>query len=242
VKINCRGESLALPFKKIKMKRLLILSVLMVVVMTACHNKADLSVPPPFPSQSPWLSCSKDTIFFNNSVLPIFINSCAVAGCHDANTGQEDLVLDNYSTIRANVVPGDPASSKLYKVLFSYGEKKMPPKSTLSVNQKGLIYYWILQGALDNECPTPCDSTHVTYDSAIVIITQSWCTSCHSGSTPAYGLSLATYDEVKASVNSGRLMGAIRQQSGYYPMPKGGQLSPCDIAIFQKWINLGMPK
>jgi hypothetical protein len=37
-------------------------------------------------------------------------------------------------------------------------------------------------------------------------------------------------------------MGAIRQENGFFPMPKGGQLSPCDIAIFQKWINLGMPQ
>jgi hypothetical protein len=37
-------------------------------------------------------------------------------------------------------------------------------------------------------------------------------------------------------------MGAIRQETGYYPMPKGTQLSPCDIALFQKWINRGMPQ
>jgi hypothetical protein len=213
------------------------------VLLTSCHNKADLSVPPPFPSQSAWLKCSKDTIFFQNSVLPIFINSCAKSDCHNQGGSEQGLVLDNYAGIFSNVTPFDPASSKVYKALFAFGEKKMPPHEVMTVNQEGLIYYWILQGAMNNLCETPCDSSHVTYDSAVVIITQSWCvSSCHGGSNPANGLSLETYGQVKASVNSGRLMGAIRQESGYFPMPKGGHLSPCDIAIFQKWVNLGMPQ
>jgi hypothetical protein len=225
------------------MKRLTSASFLLLFLFlfAGCHNKADLSVPPPFPSQSPWLKCSRDTVFFQNSVLPIFINSCAKSDCHDQG-GEQGLILDNYMGIYNNVKPFDPVSSKLYTSLFRFGDKHMPPHEQLTVNQEGLIYYWILQGAPDNICQTPCDSSHITYDSAVIIITQSWCTSCHSGSNPAYGLSLNTYDQVKASVNNGRLMGAIRQETGYYPMPKGGQLSPCDIAIFQKWINLGMPQ
>lgn len=226
------------------MKRLSYLSVLglFAILLTSCHNKADLSVPPPFPSQSAWLKCSRDTIFFQNSVLPIFINSCAKSDCHDQGGSAHGLTLDSYSGISSNVKPYDPVSSKLYTAIFSFGDKHMPPHEQLSVNQEGLIYYWIQQGAMNNICETPCDSSHVTYDSAVVIITQSWCVTCHGGSAPAYGLSLNTYDQVKASVNSGRLMGAIRQENGYFPMPKGGQLSPCDIAIFQKWVNLGMPQ
>jgi hypothetical protein len=237
-------KSLTLQIDIFSKKRLAPKSILIfiIILLASCHNKADLSIPPPFPSQSPWLKCSHDTIFFQNSVLPIFINSCSKSGCHDQASNKHELALDNYSGIYNNVQPYNPVSSKLYTALFSFGSQKMPPHETLSVNQEGQIYYWILQGALNNVCETPCDSSHVTYDSAVVIITQSWCTSCHGGSNPAYGLSLETYDQVKASVNSGRLMGAIRQETGYYPMPKGSQLSPCDIAIFQKWINRGMPQ
>jgi hypothetical protein len=226
------------------MKRLFFASAffLFILLLSGCHNKADLSIAPPFPSQSPWLKCSKDTIYFQNSVLPLVINSCAKTDCHGQGSSAHGIILDSYSGISSIVSPNDPVSSKLYTALFDFGDKRMPPDAHLSVNQEGLIYYWIKQGASNNKCETPCDSSHVTYDSAIVIITQSWCTTCHGDSNPAYGLSLTTYDKVKASVNGGRLMGAIRQENGFFPMPKGGQLSPCDIAIFQKWINLGMPQ
>lgn len=226
------------------MKRLYSASVLFLFIflLAGCHNKADLSIAPPFPSQSPWLKCSHDTIYFQNSVLPVIINSCAKSGCHDQGSNKHEIVLDSYSAIYKLVKPNDPLSSKLYTALFSFGQQRMPPGERLSVNQEGLIYYWILQGALNNRCETPCDSSHVTYDSTIIAIVQSWCTGCHGGPNPANGLSLTTYDQVKASVNSGRLLGAIRQESGFYPMPKGSQLSPCDIAIFQIWINNGMPQ
>jgi len=226
------------------MKRLSFASVLFLFIffLVSCHNKADLSIAPPFPSQSPWLKCSHDTIYFQNSVLPVVINSCAKSGCHDQGSNKHEIVLDSYSAIYKLVKPNDPLSSKLYTTLFSFGQQRMPPGERLSVNQEGLIYYWILQGAVNNRCETPCDSSHVTYDSTIIAIVQSWCTGCHGGPNPANGLSLTTYDQVKASVNSGRLLGAIRQESGFYPMPKGSQLSPCDIAIFQIWINNGMPQ
>ena len=226
------------------MKRLYSASVLFLFIflLAGCHNKADLSIAPPFPSQSPWLKCSHDTIYFQNSVLPVVINSCAKSGCHDQASNKHEIVLDSYSAIYNLVKPNDPLSSKLYTALFSFGQQRMPPGERLSVNQEGLIYYWILQGAVNNRCETPCDSSHVTYDSTIIAIVQSWCTGCHGGPNPANGLSLTTYDQVKASVNSGRLLGAIRQESGFYPMPKGSQLSPCDIAIFQIWINNGMPQ
>jgi hypothetical protein len=227
------------------MNRLSFASLLFLVVflLAGCHHKSDLSIAPPFPSQSPWLKCSKDTIYFQNSVLPVVINSCGKSGCHDAGSNKHELVLDNYSSIYNLVTPNDPVSSRLYTVLFSFGQQKMPPGDRLSVNQESLIYYWILQGAVNNRCePAGCDSSHVTYDSIINPIVQSWCTGCHGGSTPAYGISLTTYDQVKLAVSNGRFMGAIRQETGFYPMPKGSQLSPCDIALFQIWINKGMPK
>jgi len=227
------------------MKRLYSASFLFLFIflLAGCHNKADLSIAPPFPSQSPWLKCSKDTIYFQNSVLPLVIYSCAKSGCHDQGGHKHGIVLDSYSGIYSHVTPYNPVSSTLYTALFSFGQQRMPPDAHLSVNQEGLIYYWILQGAVNNKCePAGCDSTHVTYDSTINAIVQSWCTGCHGGSNPANGISLTNYDQVKAAVNNGRLMGAIRQETGFYPMPKGSQLSPCDIALFQIWINRGMPQ
>jgi len=227
------------------MKRFTLASLILFLVISffACHHNADLTIAPPFPSQSAWLTCSKDTIYFQNSVLPLVINSCGKTGCHDAGGSKHGITLDGYSNIMKLVTPYDPTSSKLYTVLFSNTQEQMPPNNHLDVNQEGLIYYWILQGALNNKCePAGCDSSHVTYDSTINVIIQSWCIGCHSGSNPANGMNLSTYDQVKAVANGGRLMGSIRQENGYYAMPKGSQLSPCDIALFQKWISLGMPQ
>jgi hypothetical protein len=214
-----------------------------IVVITGCHNKADLSVAPPFPKMPVGLNCSPDTVYFQATVLPLIINSCAKSGCHDQSTGEQGYTLDNYTGIMRLVTPGAPTASKLYTVLFNQGELHMPPNTSLSVNQDGIIYYWIQQGALDNRCESAgCDSSVVTYTTPISLIVESWCTGCHGGTDPANGLSLTTFDQVKASVNSGRLMGAIHQETGYFPMPKGSRLSACEIALFDKWVSLGMPQ
>ncbi|MCX6286052.1 MAG: hypothetical protein NTY96_02945 [Bacteroidetes bacterium] len=216
----------------------------MVLFFSSCHHNADLTVAPPKPPPpGPEFKCSHDTIYFRNSVLPIIISGCAKTGCHDESKHKADHILDNYAGIISLVNPFDPQSSKLYTVLFSGSEKRMPPSTPFTIEQKSIIYWWIAQGAYNNKCDSAgCDSTNVTYTASIYPITQAWCVGCHGGSKPANGLSLETYDEVVACANSNRLMGALRHDSGFYPMPKGGEmLSPCEINLFQKWINIGKP-
>jgi hypothetical protein len=128
-------------------------------------------------------------------------------------------------------------------MLFSNSQGRMPPDAPFSTEQKSIIYWWIKQGGYNNRCDsTGCDSTNVTYTKSIEPILQAWCVGCHSGSKPANGLSLDTYDNAKACAQGGRLMGAIRHETGYFPMPNtGGMLSPCEIDLFQKWIDLKEP-
>jgi hypothetical protein len=211
----------------------------------SCHHTADLSVEPPKPPPpGTEFKCSHDTIYFNNSVYPIILSGCAKSGCHDQSTSKGDLVLDSYPNIYRLVVPFDPQSSQLYWMLFSNSQGRMPPDAPLSMEQKSIIYWWIKQGGYNNRCDsTGCDSTNVTYTHSIDPILQAWCVGCHSGSNPSNGLSLDTYDNAKACAESGRLMGAIRHETGYKEMPNGGaMLSPCEIDLFQKWINLGEPQ
>jgi hypothetical protein len=218
--------------------------IIILIIIISCHHKADLSTAPPKPAPpGPEFKCSHDTTYFQNTVLPIILTGCARTGCHDAATHKEDLILDSYSNIRNLVVPFNPQSSKLYTVLFSGDDERMPPDSPFTVDQKSIIYWWINQGAHNNRCDsTGCDSANVTYTSSISPIIRSWCLGCHSGSNPSHGLHLETYAEVVACANSNRLMGAIRQETGFSPMPQGGKLSICEIALFQKWINLGKPQ
>ena len=85
-----------------------------------------------------------------------------------------------------------------------------------------------------------CDTLNVTYSGTIVPVLQTQCNGCHSGTTPSAGIKTDNYTDVKALVDNGKLMGTIKQQPGYSPMPKGGnQLSGCDIAKFDIWIKQG---
>ncbi|MCX6282634.1 MAG: hypothetical protein NTW31_00110 [Bacteroidetes bacterium] len=217
---------------------------MMVIILGSCHHNADLSIAPPKPPPpGPEFKCSHDTIYFQNSVLPVILSGCAKTGCHDEATHKAGHNLTNYSGIISLVTPFDPQSSILYTVLFSNSQKRMPPNSPFSMDQKSIVYWWIAQGAYNNRCDSAgCDSTNVTYTSSIYPITQAWCVGCHGGSSPANGQALETYDEVVACANSNRLMGALHHDAGFYPMPKGGtMLPPCEINLFQKWINLGKP-
>ena len=221
-----------------------VLLAFLVISISSCHHNADLSIAPPRPpAPGPEFKCSHDTIYFRNSVLPVIISGCAKTGCHDESSHKADHILDNYAGIMSLVTPFDPQGSKLYTVLFSNSQKRMPPGTPFVMDQKSIVYWWIAQGAYNNKCDSAgCDSTNVTYTSSISPITQAWCVGCHGGSKPANGLSLETYDEVVACANSDRLMGALRHDAGFYAMPKGGEiLSPCDINLFQKWINIGKP-
>jgi mono/diheme cytochrome c family protein len=88
---------------------------------------------------------------------------------------------------------------------------------------------------------TNCDTTTVTFNVTVHPIIKTNCESCHSGSSAGGGVQLVSYDDIKASAASGRLMGTIRHEQGYSAMPKGGnKLSDCDIAKLDKWIAESM--
>jgi hypothetical protein len=228
--------------------RLSSLKALIIIVLpliTSCHHYPDLSIAPPRPAPpGPEFKCSHDTIYFVNTVLPIITTGCARTGCHDEASNKANHILDNYAGIMQLVTPFDPQGSRLYTVLFVNQESTMPPNNPFSLDQKGIIYWWIAQGAYNNKCDSAgCDSTNVTYTSSIKPIIAAWCIGCHGGSNPSNGLSLETYNEVVACAKSNRLMGSLRQETGYHAMPKGGaMLSTCEINLFQKWINLGEPQ
>lgn len=89
---------------------------------------------------------------------------------------------------------------------------------------------------------TCSDTTNVTYTSKIAPILSSYCTSCHTVSTPNGNVQLETYAGVKAVVNNGKLMGSIKHDGSAIPMPQsGGKLDDCKIAVFTKWVNAGAP-
>lgn len=107
--------------------------------ITSCTHKADISDIP--------------AICFDSEILPIFLNNCALASCHDGK-GESDLILKSYQDIIEEVEPGDPGDSKIYKVItMTSGEDRMPPDQPLSTDNRTLIRIWIEQGARQDQCP-----------------------------------------------------------------------------------------
>ncbi len=86
-----------------------------------------------------------------------------------------------------------------------------------------------------------CDTTNITFSGTVMPILQSYCLGCHSGSAPSGNIVIENYDDVVGLVHSGKLMGSIRFEQGYSPMPKGGnKLSDCNITKIEHWIADGM--
>ena len=202
----------------------------------------------PIGGGGPTVTCSPDTVYFQQQVLPIFISNCAISGCHDAASRQEGVVLTDYNNIMrtGDVRPFNPNSSEIWeKITDNDPSDRMPPppKPPLSQEQKDLIRKWILQRAQNNSCSaSACDSTSVTFNSTIKTTINNKCIGCHSGAAPQGGINLTTYAGVKGKVDDGRLWGAINHFPGFSPMPKGGtKLSDCEIRQFRKWIDAGAP-
>ncbi|THU39568.1 hypothetical protein FAM09_13780 [Niastella caeni] len=190
-------------------------------------------------------SCSADTVYFSNAILPLLSSGCAMSGCHDATTHKEGLILNSYAGIMKIVTPGNASGSKLYQVVNTTNPGDImppPPHQPFSASEKASIQKWINQGAKNNQCNGGCDTTVFTFSGAVMPLMNTYCKGCHNPASLGGGVDLSTYAGVKASAASGRLPGSIKQATGYKPMPQGGnKLSDCQIQQVEKWIQAGTP-
>ncbi len=85
----------------------------------------------------------------------------------------------------------------------------------------------------------PCDTTTALYSQKISAILQSNCTPCHNQGNASGSVKLDDYVSVKACVDGGRFLGAVRQSQGYVAMPPSGKLSNCDLLLLEKWVREG---
>jgi hypothetical protein len=107
--------------------------------ITSCTHKADLTGLP--------------DVCFERDILPIFINNCAITGCHDGKGRESGRALNNFNDIVSTVVPGNPGSSRSYQAIISkWGENKMPPSQPVSLDNRVMIRIWIEQGARQTVC------------------------------------------------------------------------------------------
>lgn len=200
------------------------------------------------------------SICFTRDVFPILKSSCAIEGCHDSQTREEDYDFSTIeSSLRKGIKPGNPNGSKIYKVLFgddlayksevdiTLDDDMMPPPpyEPLSIDKTEIIRKWILEGAKNEPCSTEpingCDTSDVSYNKTILPIIQFNCIGCHNSVKQQGNIRLDLYEEIKKVANSGALLGSINHQANYNPMPDAQiMLSKCDIRKFELWLDMGL--
>lgn len=225
-----------------KKRNIIGISLVMGAVLFACTHEAtspnSANNPPTFSA-----SCSADTVYFVNEVLPIITSNCAMSGCHDAATRAEGVQLTSYSTIIKYVKAGNATGSKLYKVIIepNPGDRMPPPpRSPLTAAQIAKIQKWINQGAKNNSCASACDANVFTFSATIKPMLDTKCVGCHSATSPGGNINLSTYAAVRTVALNGKLYGSIAHQPGFSAMPKNGaKLSDCEITQVQRWIAAG---
>jgi len=190
------------------------------------------------------VDCDPQVVYFQQQVLPILISNCAVPGCHDEPTNDNDgIQLTSFSSLMASgiVQNGDLVEA----INETDPDKVMPPpgQAGLSQQQIDLIELWLAQGAQNNSCTGLCDTTAVvTYSGAILPLVQQRCAGCHGGSNPQGGLNFSTHAVLASVALDGRLEASVTRAPNGIPMPPWGpQLSQCEIDKFVTWIQAGAP-
>ena len=193
---------------------------------TACQHEADSLAT--FPE-----------VCFQTDILPIFVNSCGMAGCHDSGRAASNYTFTNYAGILGSVVPGDPAASPSYKAItMNHGEGMMPPSQPLSKDNRTLIRLWIYQGANNTSCstaggivptPDPVVSTKACFTNDILPVLLSGCaiSGCHDATSHRSGYTYTSYATTMGSVRAGSTA-----NSKLYQVIKNGEMPPSTYSRF----------
>ncbi len=220
--------------------------VTVIVILNACRHEIPISNGgsgnggggTPLPAST----CSPDTVYFVNDIMPIISSNCTMSGCHDNITHADGVNLTSYSNIMRYVSAGNAGNSKLYKVVVKTDGDRMPPApmAPLTQSQKDKIAKWINQGAKNNNCTGRCDTAVFTYSSAIKPIMDTKCVGCHNPASLGGNINVSTYSALRIVALNGKLYGSVAHQVGFSPMPKNStKLSDCEIKQVQKWIADG---
>ncbi|MFT5512689.1 MAG: cytochrome c5 [Bacteroidia bacterium] len=214
----------------------------------SCKHKPDDTIEPiPSPTDTTTTTssdtCSLDTVYFVNDILPIIVSNCAKSGCHDAISPEDDIDLTTYDKIIKNgeIRPGDASESKLYEVLLKSDPDKImpPPPATITPEQRNAIRIWINQGAKNNKCSNRCDTSNVTFSGNVWPIIEATCRGCHSGSGASGGVKITNYTQIKALVDNGNLENVLSRKGPKKAMPPGGPLEKCASDQIRIWIAEG---
>lgn len=174
--------------------------------------------------------CDTLNVTYKNSVRPILDKNCL--GCHSGPTPSYGIDLANYDHVAAVAQSG----SLLGALNHAQGFYPMPKDGAqLSFCDIRTISIWVRDTTF---ATVECDTSNVTYPGTVFPILQAKCMECHSGPTPQGNLDFNNYSQVAYLAQTGVLMGALRHQAGYEPMPKdGNMLDDCTLAKINIWVR-----
>lgn len=218
------------------------------LTLVSCKHEPDkvqIITPEPLPP----CDSNPNKVYFVNDVMPYLNSTCAVPGCHDNKGPAAFIDLSSYEAIMnskvkgKNIVqPGDALNSKLCRVFFLLDLVPMPPPFNYGIPPQGRdnIIKWVQDSARNTACDGRCDTINYTFRRNIAPLINKYCTGCHYGSYNSGNVLLTNYREIKAMVDSNKLIQSMTATEGVKKMPTGVvTMQPCEIIQVRKWIENG---
>jgi mono/diheme cytochrome c family protein len=88
--------------------------------------------------------------------------------------------------------------------------------------------------------PDICYTDNVTFGDDVFPVMQQSCISCHNNNNASGGIDLSDYENVKKQAEQGSLLGSIKHEETFSPMPKfSDKLPDCTISKIEAWIEQG---
>jgi len=205
--------------------------------------------------------------FFNEKVRPVLAQNCYKCHTTEAMGG---LRLDSQQGVLKGgdsgpaIVPRDPEHSRLIQAVRQTGDLKMPPEGTkLRESEISDLVEWVKRGGVwdGNESATPVVATLTAaqakgspgdefFENKVRPIFATQCGTCHQDRS-AGGLQISSQESLLKGGGSGpaivpgdpekSLLIQAVHQTGTLKMPKGGKLSPEEVATLTEWVKMGAP-
>ena len=87
-----------------------------------------------------------------------------------------------------------------------------------------------------------CNTDAVSFQNDVLPLFNTNCNGCHGAASNFGGITLDNYADAKTVVDSERLLGAIKRDDGFSPMPQGAsKLNDCSIDKVAAWLADGAP-